>query len=387
MFRILRQSIGYGWRYFCSRRVFFVCAIIVPIAVAFFFIDLMKEGLPLKVPVSIVDLDRSSLSRRIVRNLGSTELIDAAHMDDSYSTAIARVRNGETFGFFIIPRDFQRDAMNGAGTTITFVSEMTVFVPGTLAFKGFKTMAVTSAGGLVQTTLVSSGINEQVAGTLLQPVIIGTQAVGNPWTNYSYYLCNSFIPGALALMVMLLTCYTMCDEIKKGTSVLWLRRSGGSIVVAVVGKLIPQAVVFSVIGIGLQAAMFGFRHFPLNCPAWHMILAMVLLVIASQGFAMALVCAVPNLRLSVSLASLTGILSFSIAAYSFPVQSMYGAIGIFSYILPTRYYFLIYADQALNGIPLFYSRWYYVALLIFPLVGLAGLSRFKKHCLDPVYVQ
>ena len=192
-----------------------MCAIIVPIAVAFFFIDLMKEGLPLKVPVSIVDLDRSSLSRRIVRNLGSTELIDAAHMDDSYSTAIARVRNGETFGFFIIPRDFQRDAMNGAGTTITFVSDMTVFVPGTLAFKGFKTMAVTSAGGLVQTTLVSSGINEQVAGTLLQPVIIGTQAVGNPWTNYSYYLCNSFIPGALALMVMLLTCYTMCDEIKK----------------------------------------------------------------------------------------------------------------------------------------------------------------------------
>ncbi len=113
---------------------------------------------------------------------------------------------------------------------------------------------------------------------------------------------------------------------------------------------------------------------------------MILLVIGSQGFALVLVCAIPNLRLSMSLASLTGILAFSIAAYSFPVQSMYGAIGIFSYILPPRYYFLIYGDQALNGIPLYYSRWYYIALMIFPLAGMLGLGRLKKHCLNPVYV-
>ena len=65
---------------------------------------------------------------------------------------------------------------------------------------------------------------------------------------------------------------------------------------------------------------------------------------------------------------------------------MYPAVGIFSYILPVRYYFLIYIDQALNGLPLFYSRHYYIALLIFPLVALIGLRRLKKHCLHPVYV-
>ena len=40
---------------------------------------------------------------------------------------------------------------------------------------------------------------------------------------------------------------------------------------------------------------------------------------------------------------------------------MYGGIAIFSYIVPIRYYFLIYIDQALNGIPIYYSRFYYVA--------------------------
>ncbi len=65
---------------------------------------------------------------------------------------------------------------------------------------------------------------------------------------------------------------------------------------------------------------------------------------------------------------------------------MYPAVGIFSYILPMRYYFLIYADQALNGIPLYYSRWYYAALLMFPIVALLPCVRLKKHCLNPVYV-
>lgn len=386
MFKIFWQSISYGWRKLCSRKVYLVSCVVVPILFAVFFIDLMKEGLPLKVPVSVVDQDQSSLSRRVTRNLGASELIDVAHKDESYAAALARLRKGETFGFFIIPHDFQKDAISGAGTTITYYSDLSVFVPGSLAYKGFKTAAVTTAGGVVQTTLVSTGINESVAGTLLQPVVIAEQGIGNPWMNYSIYLCNSFIPGVVSLMVMLMVCFTVCEEIKNGTSVEWLRESGGSMLCAVLGKLIPQAVVFSVIGVGLQAVMFTMAHFPMNCPAWHMVLAMILLVIGSQGLALALVCAIPNLRLSTSLASLTGILAFSIAAYSFPVQSMYGAIGIFSYILPPRYYFLIYADQALNGIPLYYSRWYYVALMIFPLVGLLGLNRLKKHCLNPVYV-
>ncbi|MDE5688911.1 MAG: ABC transporter permease [Paramuribaculum sp.] len=386
MLKALRQALGYGWRYLCSRKIYFVCCTVVPMLFAFFFIDLMKEGLPLKVPVSVVDLDRSSLSRRVVRNLGSTELIDVAHSDENFNQALDRVRKGETFGFFIIPRDFQRNAISGQGTTITYYSDLTVFVPGSLAYKGFKTVAVTTAGGVVQTTLTTAGVNEQVAGTLLQPVVIGEQPVGNPWLNYSIYLCNSFIPGVIALMVMLLACYTICDEIKKGTSPEWIRISGGSVLVAVVGKLLPQTLVFSAIGVFLQAVMYRFCGFPLHCSPWNMVFAMILLVIGSQGLALTICCVIPNLRLSLSMTSLVGILSFSIAAYSFPVQSMYGAIGIFSYILPARYYFLIYADQALNGIPLYYSRLYYIALLIFPLVGMAGLPRLKKHCLNPVYV-
>ena len=132
--------------------------------------------------------------------------------------------------------------------------------------------------------------------------------------------------------------------------------------------------------------MYGFNHFPLNCPWWHIVLAMVLMVFASQAFALTACCILPNLRFAVSVCSLSGILAFSIAAFSFPVEQMYPSVGIFSYILPVRYYFLIYIDQALNGIPLYYSRYFYIALLLFPIFSLLGIGRLKRHCLHPVYV-
>ncbi len=113
---------------------------------------------------------------------------------------------------------------------------------------------------------------------------------------------------------------------------------------------------------------------------------MMLLVLSCQAFATVVVELVPNLRLSMSICSLVGILCFSVAGFSFPVDKMYGAIGIFAYIMPIRYYFLIYVDQALNGLPLYYSRLYYIAMLVMMLTPVLGLRRLRRHCLTPVYV-
>lgn len=132
--------------------------------------------------------------------------------------------------------------------------------------------------------------------------------------------------------------------------------------------------------------MFCWLGFPLNCSPLTMILAMILLVTASQAFGVIVMEALPNLRLGLIVVSLVGILSFSIAGFSFPVDKMYGSIAIFSFIMPIRYYFLIYIDQALNGIPLYYSRFYFIALLIFLLLPLIGLRRLRGKCQHPVYV-
>lgn len=369
-----------------SRRIYITMMIIVPVLFALFFINLMHEGLPLKVPVGMVDMDHSSLSRRIGRSLNAMELIDITTDVENYHQAIEKVRSGEIYGFFYIPSDFQDKALNGKTPTLSFYSNMSIFVPGSLSFKGFKTIAVTTAGSIVQTTLVSAGADNRMVDALIQPFNQDIHPLGNPWTNYSIYLCQSFIPAMMALLVMLMTTFSICREIKDGTSVEWLAVSKGNIALALAGKLLPQSVIFSAVGVFCQAMLFGYLHFPLNNHPLHMVFAMVLLVLSSQAFALLITELLPNMRLSMSIVSLIGILSFSIAGFSFPVDKMYGGIAIFAYALPIRNYFLIYIDQALNGIPIYYSRIYYIVMLVTLLLPVIGLKRLKKRCLNPVYV-
>ena len=369
-----------------SRRLYFFGMVLVPLFVAVFFLSILHEGLPEHVPTAVVDLDHSSMSRAVTRSLNAMSLLDITHECESYDDALADIRKGNIFGFFVIPANFERDALSGRAPTLEYYSNMTYFVPGTLAFKGFKTVAVATAGSVVQQALSAIGVAPQQGAALVQPFIIDEFPIGNPWLNYAIYLCPSFTICTFVLMIMLMTVMSITIEIKQGTSPQWLAVAKGRIGVAVFSKLLPQTAIWFIIGLGILWMLFGYSHFPVNGSFGWLMLATALTIIASQGFGLFICSVVPNPRLAFSLCSLFGILSFSFTGFSFPVQSMYGALAIFSYLAPIRYWFLIYINEALNGVPLYYSRLYFAALIAFPLVSVALLGRLKKACLNPVYV-
>ncbi len=369
-----------------SRRIYLFAMVLVPVAMTLFFVSLLGPGLPLQIPSAIVDLDHSPMSRQITRSIDATELVDVAEKLDSYDQALEAVREGRVFGFFVIPANFQSDALGGRTPTLEYYTNMTYFVPGTLAYKGFKTVAVGTTAQLVSSTLVNAGADPLTVSSLMQPVSLDIHPIGNPWTNYSYYLTPSFMAGLLALMIMLVTTYSITSEIKFGTSVGWLATAQGRMSVALLGKLLPQTAIWIVCAMFMLSVLYGYCHFPMNGSMSALVAATLLFVIASQAMGLLWASIVPNPRLSVTFASLFGILSFSFTGFSFPVQSMYGAIGVFSWLMPVRHYFLIYINEALNGIPLYYSRWYFVALILFPFVCLLPVRRLKRACLNPVYV-
>lgn len=379
------DSLKRGIRTLGSRRMYLFGMVIVPVLVCALFVGMFSPGLPLKAPVAVVDLDHSPMSRQITRSLNATELIDASLMLENYQAAMSAVRKGEIYGFFVIPDNFERDVVAGRQPTMDFYDNLAYFIPGTLAFKGFKTVAVGTSAGVARTKLTMLGVPGQLTPGLLQPLVVQEQTIGNPWLNYSIYLTPSFCFGTLALMIFLMTCFSITMEIKNGTSVQWLATARGSMVTALAGKLIPQFVVWSVMGLGMLSIMFRYMSFPCG-HLGVLCAAMELFIIACMAVGVLFSSVVPNPRLSLILSALIGILSFSFVGFSFPVQNMYGPISIFSYLVPTRYMYLTYIFSGLNGFPLYYSRLYFAALLAFPLVCSILLPRLRKACLNPVYV-
>ena len=153
-----------------SRKIYLFSMVLVPVLMTLFFVSLLGPGLPLKIPSAVVDLDHSQMSRTVTRSLNATELIDITQKLESYDEALEATRKGDIFGFFVIPANFQSDALGGRTPTLEYFTNMTYFVPGTLAYKGFKTIAVGTTGSMVRTTLVDAGVDPALVGSLIQPV-------------------------------------------------------------------------------------------------------------------------------------------------------------------------------------------------------------------------
>lgn len=385
LLKYIGKSVKRGCVTLIRRPVFYlVCIVLIPLGMTTFFISLMDKGVAMRVPSAIVDFDHSEMSRSLTRTLGSLQQVEIKYKLDSYAEAMDYVKSDKVNGFFVIPVGFEEKALSGRHPELSYYINFGYFVPGSLLIKGYTTISMLANGALISGTLDAHGVSPDELQPALQPFVNDVHMLGNPTMNYGVYLVNSFAPGVLALMIALVTCYVITAEIKNGTTREWLNAGGGSMLVAMFGKLLPLTVLFTLVGWLMLIIFYVVAQYPMNGEMWTMLLAMFLLVVACQAFAVIVCGIVPNPRYALSVCSLMSVLAFSLGGYSYPVEDMYPCIAVFSYLLPVRFYFLIYVDQALNGLGFVFSRFYYASMLIFPLVSLLVLPRLKKAMKKPV---
>lgn len=369
-----------------SRPLYLFCMVIAPLLTYALFTTMMGSGLPTNIPVGVVDQDNTSTSRMVVRNLDAfQQTAVVAHYPDFHAARVA-LQRGDIYGFFYIPGGTTDKAIGGRQPRVSFYTNNTYLIAGSLLFRDMKTMSELASGAVARETLYAKGYTEAQAMAILQPIIIDTHALNNPWLNYSVYLCNTLLPGVLMLLIFMVTAYSIAVEIKDGTARDLLHSNGDSIYVVLTGKLLPQTIVFFIMAIAYNVYLYGYLHFPCNSGIGPMLLASFLFVLASQAMGIFMVGVFPTLRLSLSFASLWGVISFSISGFTFPVMAMHPMLQALTNLFPLRHYFLIYVDQALNGYAMIYSWRSYVALLLFVLLPFLIIRRLKKALLTYTYI-
>ena len=369
-----------------SRPLYLFCMVIAPLFCYLFFTTLMGSGLPTNLPVGAVDMDQSAISRNLIRNLDAFGQTAVVARYGNVNDARIAMQEGKIYGFFYIPKGLSADAQSQRQPKISFYTNNSYLIAGSLLFKDMKMMSELASGAVSRSALYAKGATEDQAMAFLQPIVIDTHPLNNPWLNYSVYLCNTLVPGVLMLLIFMVTVYSIGTEIKDRTAREWLRVSNNSIYIALAGKLLPQTVVFFIMGIFYNVYLSGFLHFPCNSGILPMLFATLCLVLASQCCGIVMIGTLPTLRLGLSFASLWGVISFSISGFSFPVMAMHPVLQALSNLFPLRHYFLIYVDQALNGYSMIYSWPNYMALLIFMVLPFLVVHRLKEALIYYKYV-
>lgn len=368
------------------RPLYLFCMIIAPVFCYLFFTTLMANGLPTDMPAGVVDLDNTSTTRNIIRNLDAFQQTHIVAHYPSVMEARKAIQRGEIYSFYYIPEGTTEATLASRQPKVSFYVNYSYLIAGSLLYKDQRTISELAAGAVGRATLYAKGATEDQAMAFLQPIVIDTHALNNPWLNYSVYLCNTLFPGILMLLIFLTTIYTLGEEVKNGTGRELMRLADNSITKVLIGKLLPHTLVFFVIAVFYNVYLYGYLHYPCHSGIFPMLLAGLLLVLSSQAFGVFLFGLFGSFRLALSAASLWGVISFSISGFTFPVMTMHPTLQALCVLFPLRHYYLLYVNFALNGYPLIYAWQAVAALLVFLLLPFLVLKKLRTILLQYVYV-
>lgn len=373
-------------RRMASKPIYWFCMIAAPLFCFVFFTSLMAEGLPTDMPLGLVDNDNTTTSRSLTRNLDAFEMTSIKEQYANVTEAREAVQRGDIYGFYYIPKGTTRKAQRQELPVVSFYTNYSYLVAGSLLYRDMRTMSELASGAASRTVLYAKGATERQAMAFLQPIVIDSHAINNPWLNYNVYLSNVILPGLLMLFIFMVTVFSIGTEVKYNTVHDWLIMARGSMFHALAGKLLPQTLIFFLIGIVFAIGLYGVLHFPCHCGLPTMLLVMFLGIIGAQGLGVFMFAMLPTLRMSLSFASLWGVISFSICGMSYPVMAMHPTLQGLSLLFPLRHYFLLYVNCALDGYPLMNAAPYVVGLLLFAMLPLLLLRRLKKMLLVVPYI-
>ncbi|WP_165078749.1 MULTISPECIES: ABC transporter permease [unclassified Desulfovibrio] len=298
---------------------------------------LLGQGIMTKVPVALVDEDKSSASREVIRALDANRALGLESYGNSIE-ALAAMRQGAVYGVIVIPAGYMRDALTGAGGTVVIhTDENRYAVGGTFAIE---TAAVMDGLAQERTAqkLLQAGTGATGAGRILSLVHPDFYRLANMGSSFLIFLSSTLIPGLIIIGATFAFMTAILREIWNRSVAAWLASAGGSFGAALVGKLTPHFVYYCLVILFYIALFSGYGGF---APAgsvitWFFCGAASVAAIGAMCVLITGIAPTWRLALVISVGYAAPALPFS--GFSIPLDSMDAGVRFYADFLPLTWY-------------------------------------------------
>lgn len=359
--------------------------IIGPLLAFLLIMSIFSANVPRNLPVAVVDIDHTSLSRTISRMTDATSIaaIDKSFMN--LTEAQDAMERGKVDAILYIPEYTERDILKGGSSKIVLYINNSNVVKGGLLGSGIRKALSTVSAGIKLKKQLQQGRNQNQAMARIIPVQINPVLLFNPYISYSYFLTLGLMPVILIVFTLLGSIHAIGTELLKGTGPHWLEMAEGNIGIALLGKLVPYTLIFSIIAMMMNLILFHNLGLPLNGKLHIIFLSEFILILSYQFLAIFLLGLTRNLRLSLSLGSAYCMLALTFSGLTFPAFGMPALGQALAKIFPFTYWLQIFMGQTLRGepeanaiIPMF-TMFAFIALGMFFIPRLKYLLLTPKH--------
>ena len=171
--------------------------VIAPVIYGFFYPWPYGEQAVTRVPVAVVDLDHSSLSRQITRFAQASPRIDVRLVVGDEQQARQALWRGEIEGYALLPRDLKRNVLRGSLAVVTVEANGSYALLNKAVLFGFAEAVGTVSAGVEIKKLQASGQSALQAQASRNPISTQMVALFNPTEGY-----GSYVVPAVALLII-----------------------------------------------------------------------------------------------------------------------------------------------------------------------------------------
>lgn len=345
---------------------------------------IFSAGVVRDLPIVVLDHDQSQLSRSLARDLHSTAVANVLELSNM-SEARRLMDKGTIEAIVLIPENFERDVnARKAPIVRTYVNNANL-VKGGLLYSGMYKVFQNSSQQIQLKNYQMAGLSSSKAEVLTHPILLDTHVLFNPFANYAYFLSLGVMPIMLVVLTFLVSAYALGIEFKNSSTKELLDCSNGSIVIAMVGKMLPYTILLLTQAMVMNLILFRGMGITL-AGSWVVLLfSELLLIIVYQLLAILFLNVSANMRLTLSLGSAYTMMALTFAGVTFPSVAMPQIAQIFSWFFPYTFWVKIFLAETIRAQPLASTVPYFLILLLFIIVSFTSFFGLKRKMQNSNY--
>lgn len=324
--------------------------VVMPLAITAVLASVFSAGLATRLPIAVVDLDNSELSRTIIRTVDATPDTAVALNVSDLAEGRQLIVSGKVHGLLMLPKNLQRDAFAGRRPEVVFFYNTQTLTSGNLTLRGVSAAVPSVAAGIRLSLRTSRGEPVEIAQSELQPIPVQVNPLFNPTLNYAHFLLAALVPAILQIVIATAMAYSVGRDAETPYRLRILRRLGGGLWPAVAGKMLPYTLIFlCVLGLA-DVLLFGWFGLPLRGDRLILLAGALLFIVAGQLIGIVLALVLPTIT-AVSVSTLITAPAFGFMGVGFPRLGMNAFSYYWGGAMPGTWYLVLRIDQTVRGTP------------------------------------
>ncbi|RLD36120.1 MAG: hypothetical protein DRI73_01275 [Bacteroidetes bacterium] len=312
--------------------------LIIPILSFAFLGYIYKKGVLRDIPVAVIDLDKTELSRTLIHFIDASPSLRVTAVLNSENQPDELLQDGNIYAVYVLPKGFEKPILKGKSQKLTVFVNGTNIIHGNIIYAATAKIAMTVTGGALIKQFMEKDISYEQAMNIVLPIKVHTKPLYNPVYNYQHYLVPGLMTVLFFMIVFFVSTRSVNLEFADGSWPALIKLASGNPFLIFWSKAFAILTLsFSIILLifGIFFPLFGI---PVNGVLLKVILWVLIATLPNIFLGLALSSIVSKETLAMDMAFFYNSPAFVFSGFTFPVFGMPLLNSTYAQVLPYTHF-------------------------------------------------